>query len=282
MPTIEDALSRATARLQPIHDSARLDAEVLLADLLGRERSHLRAWPEGELDPAVAEAFAARVERRAAGEPVAYLVGNREFWSLRLKVNPDTLIPRPETELLVEAALELIPAGAEWPIADLGTGSGAIALAIARERPQCRLVATDRSEAALAVARENAEALGIGNVEFRAGNWCQALAGERYRLIVSNPPYVVSGDPHLTRGDARFEPRTALQAGPDGLDAIRIIAFQARAHLEPEGWLLLEHGFEQGTAVRKLLERYGYGAVQTREDLAGQPRVSLGRAGPAA
>lgn len=276
MSTLEDALSHATARLRPLHESARLDAEVLLAALLGRDRSHLRAWPERELPSATAAEFAALVERRAAGEPVAYLTGRREFWSLSLKVTPDTLIPRPETELLVEAALAQIPEQAAWPIADLGTGSGAVALAIARERPQCRVVAIDLSAAALAVARENAATLGIGNVEFRAGSWCRPLAGERYRIIVSNPPYVVGGDPHLTQGDARFEPRTALQAGPDGLDAIRIIAFQARGHLDPGGGLLLEHGFEQGPAVRKLLERYGYAAVRTHQDLAGRPRVSSG------
>lgn len=279
MPTIEQALSEAAERLEPLHETARLDAEVLLAALLGRDRSHLRAWPERELDADIAARFTQWVKRRAAGEPVAYLLGEREFWSLRLKVTPDTLIPRPDTELLVEVALERVADDAQWTIADLGTGSGAVALAIARERPHCRVLATDRSAEALAVAEENAAALGIGNVRFRTGNWCQALGEDRFQVIVSNPPYVVSGDPHLTAGDARFEPRAALQAGPDGLDAIRIIAFHARHHLEPEGWLLLEHGFEQGQAVRRLLERYRYHEVQTRNDLAGHPRVTLGRRG---
>ncbi len=278
MATVEQVLGSARERLRERHDSARLDAEVLLAWLLERDRSFLHAHPEHVLDAELAGRYQALVERRAAGEPVAYLIGEREFWSLPLRVTPDVLIPRPETELLVEQALAHIPADAEYAVADLGTGSGAIALAIARERPRCRVRATDRSPEALEVAEANAKRLGIANVEFAAGNWGQALGERRFDLVVSNPPYVVSGDPHLTRGDARHEPRTALQAGPDGLDAIRVIGFQAKRHLVAGGWLLLEHGFDQGKAVRALLQRYRYSDIATVDDLAGQPRVSLGRA----
>lgn len=278
MASVEEALRTARERLQGRQDTARLDAEVLLAWLLERDRSFLHAHPEHTLDEGLSARYQALVERRAEGEPIAYLTGEREFWSLPLRVSPDVLIPRPETELLVEQALARIPAEAESAVADLGTGSGAIALAIARERPRCRVLATDRSAEALEVARGNAERLGIDNVEFAAGNWAQALGDRQFDLVVSNPPYVVSGDPHLTQGDARHEPRLALQAGPDGLDAIRVIAFQAKRYLLPGGWLLLEHGFDQGSAVRALLQRYGYADVATEADLAGQPRVSRGRA----
>lgn len=272
--TYRQALESAAECLQTDSPSPRLDAEVLLAHVLERERSHLHAWPERELTPAAAARFEALLRRRAAGEPVAYLIGQREFWSLPLEVTPDTLIPRPETELLVERALARIPADADWTVADLGTGSGAIALALARERPRCRIIAVDRSVAALEVARRNATRLGLEQVEFRAGDWCQPLADVQPALIVSNPPYVASGDPHLTQGDVRFEPRGALQAGPDGLDAIRIIGFQARQCLAPGGRLLLEHGPDQGEAIRRLLQRYGHGEVQTFEDLEGRPRVT--------
>ncbi len=261
------------------NDDARLDAEVLLCHLLECNRAHLRAWPERELSPQQQADYRALVERRRRGEPIAYITGSREFWSLRLQVTPATLIPRPDTERLVELALERIPPDAAWQVADLGTGSGAIALAIARERPRCRVVATDASADALAVAAANGARLGLGNVVFRHGAWLAPLAGERCQLIVSNPPYIRSDDPHLAQGDLRFEPPTALSAGADGLDDIRLIAAGARHHLTPGGWLLLEHGCDQGAAVRALLQQNGYGDVLTYQDYAGLDRVSAGRSG---
>jgi len=215
--------------------------------------------------------------RRARGEPVAYLTGRREFWSLELSVTPDVLIPRPETELLVEQALARIPDESAWTIADLGTGSGAVALAVATERPRCRVLATDISTAALAVARRNAQQLNIRNIEFHHGEWYAPLAGQVVDLLVSNPPYVAEGDLHLSRGDVRFEPQTALIAGDDGLEAIRRIAAGAAAHLGPGGWLLLEHGADQGAAVVQILAAQGFTAITGHRDLAGLDRVTAAR-----
>jgi len=206
-------------------DTARLDAEVLLASILGKNRSHLHAWPEKLLPQEICTRFHQLVKRRACGEPVAYLTGQREFWSLALAVSTDTLIPRPETETLVTLALEKIPADGCLQIADLGTGSGAIALAIAHERPRCRMVATDMSAKALEIAAGNAGRLGITNISFSQGNWCDPLPSEPFDLILSNPPYIEEQDVHLEQGDVRFEPRSALAAGPDGMDDLnRIIA----------------------------------------------------------
>ena len=255
------------------------DADLLLAHALGRSRAWLLAHADDAIAAADATRFQALVERRAAGEPVAYLIGSRGFWTLELAVTPATLVPRPETELLVELALERIPADAEARIADLGTGSGAIALAIARERPRARVVATDASVEALAVARENARRNRIGNVEFRHGDWLQPLAGERFDLIASNPPYIALGDPHLGEGDLRFEPALALSSGSDGLDAIRVIVGAAPSHLRAGGWLLLEHGWQQGEAVRALLRDGGFVDVATERDLEQRERVTLGRTG---
>jgi len=210
------------------------------------------------------------------GEPIAHLTGQREFWSLPLKVTPDVLIPRPETELLVEAALARIPADARWRIADLGTGSGAIAIAIASERILCEVHATETSAAALAVAMENAEALVLGRIQFHQGSWLSPLQGP-FQFIVSNPPYVEMGDPHLQRGDVRHEPVTALSPGYDGLAAIRHIAADSLPLLGSRGWLAFEHGFDQGEAARKIMEGLGYSGVETLNDLAGLERVTLGR-----
>ena len=276
MNTIRHVLAGAAGRLSH-SDSARLDAEVLLAHVLGKNRSHLYAWPEQTLAPAQLADFAALIERRATGEPVAHILGRREFWSLELQVTPDTLIPRPETERLVELALELIPAGAACDIADLGTGSGAIALALASERPFCRLVATDTSAAALKVARTNAESHGLGQIDFRQGDWCAALGGAVFDFIVSNPPYIASADPHLRQGDVRFDPASALASGTDGLDDIRRIAAQARRHLRPGGWLLLEHGHDQAKACIEILATRGFERIEDFTDLAGRPRVVRGR-----
>jgi release factor glutamine methyltransferase len=274
---ITHTLQQIAERLDTVSDSARLDAELLLCQVLGRPRSYLYTWPEYELDEAQAEALEKLVERRLGGEPVAHILGRREFWSLELAVSADTLIPRPETELLVEAALARIPEQADWSVADLGTGSGAIALAIASERPNCRVTAVERSAGALEVAKQNASRLGLSNVEFLQGEWFAPLAGRRFQVILSNPPYIPESDPHLSRGDLRFEPRSALAAGPDGLDDIRQLVSGAPAFLCPPGWLLLEHGYDQGTAVTGLLGDAGYIEVADLADLQGHGRVAVGR-----
>ena len=274
--TMRERLLAASQRLRGNSDSARLDAEVLLAAVLNRPRSYLHAWPERTLEPEQAACFAGWLERRLNGEPVAYLLGRREFWSLELEVTPDTLIPRPETELLVELALERAPADQPVTIADLGTGSGAIALALATERPQARIVATDQSLAALAVARRNAQRLNLVTIEFRQGDWCAPLTGDRFDLITANPPYVAVADPRWRRNELRFEPPEALISGPDGLDALRTIIAQAPDHLKPGGWLVLEHGYDQGEAVPALLRERGFGEVTDHQDAAGVSRSSSG------
>ncbi len=272
--TIEQFIQQATATLTA-SPSARLDAEVLAMHVTRLTRAQLITHAADLLTPKQQSRLEELRARRAQGEPVAYLTGKREFWSMELTITPDVLIPRPETELLVEQALLHIPADVAWTVADLGTGSGAIALAIARERPRCRMIATDSSAAALATARANAQRLGIIDIEFRPGEWFAPLSGERYDLIVSNPPYIPAGDPHLVQGDVRFEPRAALVAGADGLDAIRIIAAGAGAQLKPGGWLLLEHGSDQRTAVEQLLAAHGYHSIRCHTDLAGLDRVTV-------
>jgi release factor glutamine methyltransferase len=273
--TIRTLLARAVELLAT--ESPRLDAELLLAASLGKNRSYLYTWPDEIPSVEIQARFRDLLARRAAGEPVAYLLGQREFWSLPLGVTPATLIPRPETETLVTLALQRIPADADTCIADLGTGSGAIALAIARERPRCRIIATDISQAALAVAAANAERLCLRNVQFVAGDWCAALAGTPFDLIVSNPPYIAEDDIHLTRGDVRFEPRHALASGPQGMDALQHIARCAIILLRPQGWLLLEHGYDQAQAATRLLQASGYEQVQDHPDFSGQGRVIAGR-----
>ena len=271
------ALQHATQRLTPASDTARLDAEALLSFVMHCTRSHLHTWPERLLDDAQAQLFSALIERRAAEEPVAYLTGQREFWSMTLEVTPDTLIPRPETELLVELALRHIPADSTWRILDLGTGSGAIALAIARERRYCHVIATDRSTAALAVACRNAATLNITNIEFRAGNWFTPLRNEIFHVIVSNPPYVSNLDSRLSTSNIRFEPLSALASGTDGLDDIRAIAETARHHLTEGGWLLLEHGYDQGDAGIEILRNLGYQEACNHQDITGVDRAVSGR-----
>lgn len=273
---IQSAVEQTSKRLQAVSDTPRLDAELLLCQVLGQPRSYLFTWPERSLTAEQSAGFDALVQRRALGEPVAHILGRREFWSLELAVSADTLIPRPETELLVEAALERIPVDAKWQIADLGTGSGAIALALASERPNCRVTAVERSDAALAVARANAERLGLTNVEFASGSWFEPLAGRRFELIVSNPPYIPQGDPHLEQGDVRFEPMTALASGVDGLDDIRHLIGLAPDFLNCPGWLLLEHGYDQGAAAVALMEQRGYHQLIDLEDLHGHGRVAVG------
>ena len=273
--TVRGLLAAAAGELDG--PEATREVELLLSHALGCSRTWLYAHAEDALATAGEVRFHALLLRRTAGEPLAYITGSREFWSLDLAVGPDVLIPRPETERLVELALEKIPQSGKVEIADLGTGSGAIALAIARERPQSRVLATDASAAALAVARGNAQHLDIGNVEFAQGDWCAALGVRQFDLIVSNPPYIAAGDAHLSQGDLRFEPSAALASGVDGLHAIRVIAGTAPAHLQFGGWLLLEHGCGQGSAVRELLEKRGLAEVFTARDLADRDRVTGGR-----
>jgi len=261
---------------------ARIEVQMLLRSVLKVSRAWLLAHPERELDEAEDAVYRALLQRRLAGEPMAHILGEREFFGLNLKVTPATLIPRPETELLVELALERLPQQNGIHVLDLGTGTGAIALAIAHARPDVAVVAVDVSAAALAVARENAQRLELHNVSFQHSDWFSALAGQRFDLIVSNPPYIAEADPHLKRGDLRFEPLDALASGPDGLDDIRHIVTRACAHILPSGWLLLEHGYDQAAAVRRILQQEGYMEVFSAHDLAGIERVSGGgRAGEA-
>jgi len=275
-PSIRRLLENAAARL-PDTVSARMDAEVLLAHVINRPRSYLYTWPERNLPSNQQARFDRLLQRRAAGEPVAYLIGRREFWSLPLAVTADTLIPRPETETLVALALERIPPAAAARIIDLGTGSGAIALAIASERPRCRLVATDVSAAALAVARQNAVRLGIDNIRFLAGDWFKPLSDTAFDVIVSNPPYIPESAPHLLQGDVRFEPRQALASGPEGMNDLARIAQGALDRLRTGGWLLLEHGYDQGEQAVRLLESAGFHAVADHADDSGHCRVVIGQ-----
>ncbi len=277
--TFRKLLADATQRLLTISETPRLDAEILLAAAVNQTRSYLLAWPERVPEPELLSCFMSWLERRAKGEPVAYLLGQWEFWSLELEVTSDTLVPRPETEQLVALALEHVPINQAVRIADLGTGSGAIALALAVERPQAHIVATDISAAALAVARRNTRRLGLNHIEFRQGHWYQPLVGERFDLIVSNPPYVAETDSQWQRGALRFEPAAALVAGVDGLDALRVIIDQAPAYLCLGGWLLLEHGYDQGESTPALLRARGFTHVHDDRDSAGVSRVAGGQWG---
>jgi len=260
--------------LTAYNGDARRDAELLLAHCLRRSRATLLAHPELAVSSEAALRFAALMQRRVAGEPVAYLIGEKEFWSLPLKVTHDVLVPRPDTECLVAAVLEVGGRDSKLSVADLGTGSGAIALALATERPLWTILATDVSEAALAVARENAARLGLVSIEFCVSDWFEALAGRRFDVIVSNPPYLAAADAALAASDLRFEPRRALVAGPTGLEALATIAAGSLSHLNPQGRLFLEHGFEQANDVRTLLERAGFSTIRTHRDLAGHERVT--------
>ena len=253
-----------------------VDARALLRHVIGCDEAWLISHPDRQLSATEQKAYATLRARRAAGEPVAYLTGEREFYSLAFNVTPAVLIPRPETELLAEAALELLPADSPLRVLDLATGSGCVAVTIARQRPRARVTATDISRNALAVARGNAAQHGT-NIEFVESDWFAALVGRRFDLIVANPPYIAAGDAHLAAGDLRFEPRAALVAGPLGLECIEVIVEEASHHLAPGGWLLFEHGYDQGPCSRALLAATGYDEIVTRRDLAGSERVSGGR-----
>jgi len=272
--TIRSALTEAVDRLCDTTPSARLDAEVLIAHELGRNRSYLRAWPEKTLTRDETLRIRTAVEKRASGMPIAYLTGKKEFWSREFTVSPSVLIPRPETEELVELALSLIPTGAPYRIADLGTGSGAIAVTIAAERSNSQLIASDLCPRALAVATANAARHNTINVSFFLSNWFDSIPAMTFDLIVSNPPYIAENDPYLDQGDVRAEPRTALTAGDDGLAALNTIARQAKRRLKPGGRLLLEHGYAQAGALNNLLSSFGYSNIAAHRDLQGHLRVT--------
>lgn len=272
---IDAALLQATERLSAVSESPRLDAELLLSRALDVQRSYLFAHPDDEMDAQAMERFEGLVARRADGMPLAYITGIREFWSMPLVVTKDVLVPRPETELLVEQALCRLPKRSTASVLDLGTGSGAIALAIAKERPSWTVVATDIDDDAIVVARENARRQSLPNIEFLVGSWIEPVASRQFDLVVSNPPYVAADDPALRK--LRHEPRHALVSGDDGLDAIRHIATAAGTVLRPGGDLLLEHGHDQHGAVRELLGDAGWKQIEARRDLAGHERITVAR-----
>jgi len=275
LPDTAALLYQATSQLNKTSDTPALDAELLFCTISGIDRSAVTTGRSMTLTNRQREVFSTLIKRRAAGEPIAYLLRRKEFWSQDLLVSPEVLIPRPETELLVEQALEHLP---EQPcnVADLGTGSGAIALAIATERPNVQVTATDISQSALEVAMKNAARLGVRNITFRQGDWFAPLADQHYRLIVSNPPYVRVGDPRLEAGTL-YEPVDALISGYDGLDALRMICAAARRYLNSQGVLVLEHACDQKNAVHKLLSQGGFETIVSSTDLAGKPRVTWGR-----
>jgi len=273
--SLQQLLSSATRKLEKCSDSARLDAELLLCHTLQKPRSYLFGHAEDSIDQQAREQFAEYLARRLDGEPIAYITGRKEFWSLSLEVSPDTLVPRPETERIVELALDRIEALESPSVADLGTGSGAIALALASEIPRGHFVATDESKAALEVAKRNARRFGLENIEFRHGDWAAPLAGETFDLVVSNPPYVRDTDPALK--NLRREPLTALAAGPDGLDDIRRLVRDCLDVTRAGGWLLVEHGAEQAQEIASLFAKAGWSDVSNARDHAGRPRVTLGR-----
>jgi release factor glutamine methyltransferase len=272
--SIRHYLDDGTAILRAVSESPRLDAELLLGMVLRRPRSFLHAWPERELSPEQAGQYEELLRRRFSGEPIAYMTGIREFWSMPLRVAPAVLIPRPDTELLVERALLRLPQDEALRVLDLGTGSGAVALAIARERPRAEVIGVDVSQAALEIARDNARLMQVGNVEFRESDWFDAVRGEKFDVVVGNPPYVAEDDPHLGLGDARFEPRLALDAGAGGMNCFRAILERAHNYIVREGWLLLEHGPEQHMPLRRLLEAQHYHDITVHKDAAGRDRVT--------
>ncbi len=272
---LDAAIAGATKRLLQSSDSARLDAEILLCQAIDMPRSYLFAHPEDELDPLTLQRFESLLARRLDGEPMAYIAGMREFWSQELLVSPATLVPRPETELVVDLALREIPREAVWQILDLGTGSGAIAVAIAAERALCEVTATDFSAEALAIAAENVRQANLSNVTCIEGDWTKPVAKRRFEVIVSNPPYVNDDDPALLA--LRHEPRSALVSGRDGLDDLRILASDCMAILAADGCVILEHGAEQQQAVAALLEAAGWVDIACHNDLAGKPRVTVAR-----
>lgn len=277
---ISRLVEEGIARLGRVTEDPRREAEILLAAALDKPRSYLLTHPEQQVrDCDATDRYEAYVTRRAHGEPIAYVLGEKEFWSLTLEVTPAVLVPRPETELVVERALLHLPADAPGRVLDLATGSGAIALAIAHERPRLQVIGTDVSEDAVDVARRNAARQHLANVQMRAGNWCAPVAGERFTLIASNPPYIAADDRRVEHGVHRYEPHGALYAGNDGLEALRVVVGEAPRHLVPGGWLVVEHGDTQGPDVRALFAAAGFVDVATHRDLAGLERCTEGKIG---
>ena len=272
---IVDALKHARQQLHA-SESAQLDSELLLCEILNCERSHLYAYPEKELTQHNIASLNQFIALRAEGHPIAHITKQREFWSLLLQVNEHTLIPRPETEILVDAALKLIPKDSEKDILDLGTGSGAIAIAIASERPLAKIMATDKSDKALQIAKQNAEKHNINNIHFINADWFNMEGKQSYDVIVSNPPYICNDDIHLEQGDVRFEPLSALTSGKDGLDDLRIIIRQAKNYLNKQGWLLVEHGYNQAKQVQQLFNENNFNSVTTIKDYGDNDRVTIG------
>jgi len=270
---IEQILKRAEQKLSSCSDSPRLDAEILLASLLKKNRSYFMAFPEVVPSKAEQEQFETLLSQRLQGHPIAHIIGTREFWSLDLNVNQHTLIPRPDTEILIEYILHNF-AQENLKVADMGTGSGAIALALASEKPNWQISATDRSPEALETARGNATKLGLQNISFSQGNWFEAIEANDFDLLISNPPYIPANDPHLTQGDVRFEPDTALISGKDGLDDIRYLIKHAVEYLKQDGWLILEHGYDQKQSVKDLFIAAGYRQITQKDDYAGNPRMT--------
>lgn len=276
--TIYYSLQYATQQLAGCSDTAQLDGEILLAHVLRCKRSSLRAHPDKVLTNEQQALFYQLIDQRLKGFPIAYIIEHREFWSLKFRVSPATLIPRPETECLVGMVLATVPAEFPIVVADLGTGSGAIAISLAKERPHWHILATDNDWAALSIAQQNVITLGLNNVTFFYGDWFKALPSHiKLDVVVSNPPYVSDEDPHLDLGDLRYEPRTALASGPDGLKDLTIIISQAQKYMQPGAWLFLEHGYNQGSAVQTLLQQAGYQNEVGLKDLSGQPRVAMGQ-----
>ena len=277
MTTISQALSEARHRLQATSASPAVDASILLCHVLGCSPGHLIAWPDNQLSPHQASQFKEILQQRIEGKPVAYITGEREFWSLSLKVTSDVLIPRPETETLVEFVLEKFSSSPALTVADLGTGSGAIACALAVERPAWNIIATDISTEALDIARHNASLHKLENIRFVHGQWLEPLTDLDFDLIISNPPYIAIEDPHLAQGDVRFEPEAALASGEQGMDAITHLTRQAVQRLKAGGWLIVEHGYDQQQLVYDCYQQGGFEDILQLTDLAGQPRVTAGR-----
>lgn len=277
MSSIQYILIHATKILTPASESAALDAEVLLSTALNKDRAYLRAWPEQALTPEYLEIFESYLQQRLQGTPLAYITGIREFWSREFAVNQHVLIPRHDTELIVDISLKRIPRNTALKIVDLGTGSGVIAITLAAERPKLEVLACDKSAEALAIAKQNAKKHHVSRIQFYQSNWFEGLPDILFDFIISNPPYIAEGDPHLQRGDLRFEPHSALISSKQGLHDIERIIDAARHHLNAEGCLMIEHGYNQKDHIKTLFEQHGYQQVETFLDLAGNPRVTCGQ-----
>jgi release factor glutamine methyltransferase len=275
--TLSNVLKHAYQQLDTHSDSAKFDAELLLTKVLNKDRSYLYTWPENVLSTEQQQTFEQLIQARIQGQAVAYLVGEQAFWTLNLKVTPDTLIPRPETELLIETALEHYATQASLSILDLGTGSGAIALALASEFPHSQVLAVDISPAALKVAQHNAQTHQLDNVEFLHSSWFSQIPAQQFDLIISNPPYIESEDPHLQQGDLRYEPQIALASGIDGYDAIQEIIQNSPTYLKPQAHLMLEHGYQQAATTRHYLSQANFEDIQSLKDLAQHERITIGR-----